>query len=158
MKHNELMAWIKANMVREDGSLIQSRATKTWLVQHKDQVKDIMNETAFLSKDARIAERIYCLLDKVVKAPRCPVCQKGMLKFRKHGLYSKTCSPECAKSVIAELSSAAVLKKYGVKDAAQREEVRKKISKAVKRYFAEKKATQSQPAEQPVAVERQKAA
>lgn len=135
----DIHGWVKANLVRPDGRMIQSKARKVYWESRKDAYRKLKEATDFLPKDASLVERVLSVVSGTRTRPKCPVCNKGHLKFRIRGGYTKTCSAECARSLIGVLSREGSMNKLGVKNPALLESTKKKISAALKRHYSGRK-------------------
>ncbi|MGI0076181.1 MAG: DUF7487 domain-containing protein [Nitrosopumilaceae archaeon] len=93
-----------------------SRTLSNYARGNKLFFQRIINNTPFLSKNATVATRIFCIKNKIMKPPICEVCLK-VAKWRggKVG-YSRHCSMKCANNnkQIIKARKTTNLKKYGV--------------------------------------------
>ena len=77
----------------------------------------ILKETSFLSIDAKLDERIYCIANEIYERLMCPVCHVKPLKFagKTRGYYMTGCSKECSRKNpdVKEQTKQRNLIKYG---------------------------------------------
>lgn len=73
----------------------------------------IMQRTSFLSEDATLKERVFCIRNEIASRPTCPVCEENPLRFsRKTGRYPDGCCADCTRKSDAHRKR--MLRKYGV--------------------------------------------
>lgn len=99
--------------------------------------QQLIDNTPFLPKDARPAERKYCIDNNFSTRPVCAHCGKVEVKFQCTGYYSKYCSLRCAKNSpeAAEKYKQTCLDRYGVENVSQASEIKqKKIQSSYEHY------------------------
>lgn len=100
-----------------------------WTIPNDLLVNDIINATQFLPNDAKIQERIHCILNDIDYIVMCQNenCNNPSGFSMKTYKYKKYCCPKCSntsKSKI-ELTKKVYLEKYGVENPMQNEEIKK---------------------------------
>lgn len=107
--------------------------------QNKELYEQVLERTLFLKEDVKITERIWCILNDVMKEedkPSCELCwNRDWLKFQKFEEgYSKYCSSECRKKWV----SISCKKAQSNKTYEEKQEMVKKIKETVKsKYWVE---------------------
>ena len=94
---NKYEKYSNANLVKcINNILVLPKLFNYRILSSKDNAlcNEILNRTNTLPSDAKLNERIYCLLNNIKIRPICPVCNKNTLKFNGK-CYNKTCSNVC---------------------------------------------------------------
>jgi len=76
----------------------------------------LIHYTDFLSKDASIKERIYCILKDFKEPLLCPNCNNPVRFISYSSGYNKYCSTKCAAINTIDLREETYLNKYGAKN------------------------------------------
>jgi len=143
-----LKVWVKQNFYLND-KIVPKRMTEKWFISsdNLDKYFLILEETNFL-KDAKLSERIYCILNDIKKSPVCKKtsCDKSTRFVQLSIGYSDYCSPKCANldPETQKKIEKRCLKKFGTKRASQSDEVKSKVRKTNLKKFGVENPFQSE--------------
>lgn len=87
---------IESKLLMTNGNINAAITRRNWF-KESDLYKNILELTQFLSKDARISERVYCILNDITSIPKCKVCNINDTRFSiMGGRYTDNCkNPKC---------------------------------------------------------------
>ena len=139
------------SLIREINNLFKkhrSRSSVFLSIRHnQDLFSKIKESTNYLSVNATLPERIYCLLNNIEGSSLCKICNK-LVKFRKFTYgYNKYCGSKCLSNdkdvqkkrkqsrneiSIVKKRNATCFERYGVENVF---EDKKRIEKAVKKKY-----------------------
>jgi len=113
------------NTINEYRNKYKNNYTK--LLLKSNHFPEIVKLTSFLSDNATIRERIFCIEHDLTKKPTCIQCGKPLNFIRDH--YPTYCSKRCGmhSPIVQNKIKQTSLKRYGVENAMQNEEVRKRM-------------------------------
>ncbi len=111
----------KDELIKYINDLIKNSKSITSVVnalRYSKQLDLLKNFTLFLSKDAKIGERIYCLINNINSIPLCPICNNKLKFNRSSKGYYKHCSTRCStiNPITQNKSKKTTLVKYGDKN------------------------------------------
>lgn len=70
------------------------KGCKVWWKEYPEEYLKLLELTSFLPKDAKLGERIWCVLNEAKKKPKCPDCGTEV-KYSSSDGYAKFCSKKC---------------------------------------------------------------
>jgi hypothetical protein len=99
----------------------------TWKISN-EMFEEICSFTPWIEDTSRktLIERLYCIKHNLKDYPICEICSVNQ-KFWTNNRYSRSCSKECSIIFVTNKSKQTCLKKYGVENPFQSEEVKDKI-------------------------------
>jgi len=114
------------------------KSLSTSIRNSKKLQDDITNATPHLVNDESYSERCYHIVNNLDSKPTCPVCGIGELKFNHNSWgYNKCCSVQCAAKHPERIEKTKItnMKRYGVENVYQNEEIKKKIKETNLKNF-----------------------
>lgn len=84
--------------------------------------------TSFLSLDANVKERIYCILNELHEKPKCIICGKELIFYKPNACYKRYCSARCSANDrnVRDKYVKTCLEKYGVTNVSSLQDIQKK--------------------------------
>jgi len=92
------------------------RFARTLKESYPKKLKYLKSLTKFLDNKCNVGERIYCFLNNIEDVIYCPICKKNKVNYRPNGLgYYKHCSISCSRKdkKTQDKCKNTCLKKYG---------------------------------------------
>ncbi|MBC8427257.1 MAG: hypothetical protein H8D97_00005 [Proteobacteria bacterium] len=99
-------------------------------IRHDSRYKSLILETSFLSKETKVRQRFWHVLNNILEVPKCEICKINYVNWDdKLEKYKKYCSSKCANrdGEIRKKIEATCIERYGTKSPAESLLIKTKI-------------------------------
>lgn len=115
---------VKPRSVKDNGNIVKRDDYNLW--------KDLITETSFLDKECPFVQRIWHIYNEIYEQPICCLCKNNLTKFRDFIFgYNIYCCPSCAAKGSMHLNKLTKLERYGDENYSNRDQY---IETNLKRY------------------------
>ena len=142
-----LVEWVKFNLFDKNNELDGNKTERkeNFYNYNKDKFDLLEYYTAFLDKDCKTSERIYCLINNITSKVKCnnPNCNNDVQFNGFNKAYNKYCCWECSRTEETyNLLKETCIEKYGVDNASKSKDVKKKIEETTLKNHGVRNYTQ----------------
>lgn len=130
MTTEEIKDWIRANLIRENGTLISVRCSYRWISKNSEEVCEVLRNFEKPYHNCIMQNILYDFLNDITEQPKCS-CGRPC-KYMNFGYgYGKHCSSKCsgADEKVKERQKQTFLEKYGAIHPMRSEKVKEKQKK-----------------------------